>query len=270
MIGIEYAAQRWPLACAILLLVSTGAFAQSRPPPAGTSDLRPGQMALNGYWGTWKRFMATAGPGHPPELTNARDFAAAAAKLQPWAKTKYDQAVAADASGQFVPSNTTSCYPDWIAGSGIFDAYGIEILVERRQVTFLAEAGRSMRFVYIDQPHPRSLEPSWMGHSVGHWEGDTLVVDTIGFNERSALPFRVPMTPQMHVVERLRVVDGVLEDQAIFDDPGAFTGPFTVTTHFDRGTPYQEYICAENNHEGGVPTADGGRTKSDLPKDKAP
>jgi len=269
MIGIEYAAQRWPLACAILLLVSTGASAQSAP-PTGTFDLSSGQMALNGYWGTWKRFMATAGPGHPPELTNAKDFAAAATKLQPWAKTKYDQAVAADASGQFVPSNTTSCYPDWIAGSGIFDAYGIEILVERRQVTFLAEAGRSMRFVYIDQPHPRSLKPSWMGHSVGHWEGDTLVVDTIGFSERSALPFRVPMTPQMHVVERLRVVDGVLEDQAIFDDPGAFTGPFTVTTHFDRSTPYQEYICAENNHEGGVPTADGGRTKSDLPKDKAP
>jgi hypothetical protein len=270
MIRIETIACRLPAICALLLLATPATWAQGKSAATDSGTLSAGQLSLNGYWGTWKRFMAAVGPGHPPELTGAKDFALAATKLQPWAKAKYDSAVAADASGQYVPSNTTTCHPDWIAGSGIFDAYGIDILVEPRQVTFLSEAGRSMRFVYIDQPHPASLQSSWTGHSIGHWEGDTLVVDTIGFNDRSSLPFRVPMTPKMHVVERLRVVDGVLEDLAIFDDPGAFTEPFTVTTHFDRSKPFQEYICAENNHEGGVPTSDGTTTKSGLPKDKAP
>jgi hypothetical protein len=241
--------------------------AQARPRSSGEPNLNAGQMALNGYWGTWKRFLATTAGGKPPQQTNAQDFAVAATKLQPWAKAKRDKEVATDAAGQFVPSNTTTCYPDWIAGSGIFDAYGIEILIAPKQVTFLSEAGRATRFVYIGQTHPANLAPSWMGHSIGHWEGDTLVVDTIGFNDRASLPFRVPMSSQMHVVERLRVENDVLEDQAVFDDPGAFTAPFTVTTHFDRSKPYQEYICAENNHEGGVPTSTGATTKSDLPKD---
>jgi len=242
--------------------------AQSVPPFSGDSHLSSGQMALNGYWGTWRRFLATTAGGKPPQQTEAKEFAVAATTLQPWAKAKRDKEVAADAAGEFVPSNTTTCFPDWIAGSGIFDAYSLEILVEPKQVTFLSEAGRAMRFVYIGQTHPANLVPSWMGHSVGHWEGDTLVVDTVGFNDRASLPFRVPMTSKMHVVERLRVEDNVLEDQAVFDDPAAFTGPFTVTTQFDRSKPYQEYICAENNHEGGVPTSTGGTIKSDLPKDK--
>jgi hypothetical protein len=270
MIGIEHVLRRSAAICTILILSTSATWAQDKTAAPVGSSHSAAQMSLNGYWGTWKRFLATMSPGHPPEQTESKDFARAATKLQPWAKAKYDKAVAADASGQFVPSNTTTCFPDWIAGSGIFDAYGMDIVVEPRQVTFLAEAGRSMRFVYIDQPHPASLRPSWTGHSVGHWEGDTLVVDTIGFNEGSSLPFRIPMTPKMHIVERLRVVDGVLEDEAVFDDPGAFTEPFTVTTHFDRGKPFQEYICAENNHEGGVPTSDGSTTKSDLPKDKPP
>ena len=65
------------------------------------------------------------------------------------------------------------------------------------------------------------------------------------------------MTSKMHVVEQLHVVNGVLEDHATYDDPGAFTAPFTVDLKFDRSEAFQEYICAENNREGGVPTATG-------------
>ena len=158
------------------------------------------------------------------------------------------------------------CLPEAVAGTTIVDAYSIAILVEPRQLTWLTEAGHSMRFTYIGQPHPTRLEPSWLGHSIGYWDGDTLVVDTAGFNGRNSLLFRIPMSDQLHVVERIRVVDGVLEDQARFDDPGAFTEPFTITTQFDRSEPYQEYICAENNHEGGAPTASGKPTPFTLPR----
>jgi hypothetical protein len=144
-------------------------------------------------------------------------------------------------------------------------AYGIEIIVEPKQVTFLYEENRTLRLAYIDQKHPPDLKPSWLGHSIGRWEGDVLVVDSVGFNDRNMLVEGIPVTDKLHVVQRLRVVEGRLEDSATFEDAGAFTAPFTVVSRFEHGEPFQEYICAENNKEGGVPTATGASTPYRLP-----
>ena len=124
------------------------------------------RMALNGYWGTWKSFLAGAAGGHKPMLAGSKDLEVAATHLQPWAKARYDAAMAREKSGKFVANNTNKCYPTDIAGVPLVDAYSVEILVEPRVVAFLAEGGRTIRLIRIGGHHPEALTPSWMGDSV--------------------------------------------------------------------------------------------------------
>ena len=120
-------------------------------------------------------------------------------------------------------------------------------------IFFLFEAD-SYRQIFIDgRPHPApdALNPSWYGHSVGRWEGDTLVVDTVGFNERTWFDYGGhPHTERLHVVERwTRREFGTLENQVTIDDPGAYARPFSATfrARLLPGIDLMEYICSENN-----------------------
>ena len=92
---------------------------------------------------------------------------------------------------------------------------------------------------------------SYLGHSVGHWEGDTLVVDSLGFNEATWLDRAGhPHTDQLHVTERIsRPVKNTLHFEATVDDPGAYTKPWTFAWDIPwrAGQELQEYICQENN-----------------------
>jgi hypothetical protein len=235
----------------LMLLGASAAWAAAPPTPTAR------QMALNGYW---------RGPPGRPGAGPADDIIA---RMQPWVAAERARFQSAEAAGKYVPWPISNCMPAVIPGTGVpgGPAYAIEILVEARQVTLLYELDHNMRIVHIGRGHPARLAPSWAGDSVGHWEGDTLVVDTVGFNDKNVFTRGIPISPRMHVVQRLRVVDGMLEDQATFDDPGAFTAPFTMTNRFGRSAPFQEYICAENNGEGGVPTSTGKITASDVPND---
>ena len=218
------------------------------------------------------------GPGGPPGPGGPRGpgdrgppvdtlSAVAAPFLQPAAAAFRDKYRAAEAAGQQQRTPNNLCIPSAVPGTGVpgGPAYGMAIQVEPRVVTFLYEENRTARFVYIGQEHPAEPGQTWLAHSIGRWEGDTLVVDTVGFNDKNLLTEGMPMSHKLHVVQRLRMVNGKLEDKATFDDPATFTGPFTVTNLFEPGEPFQEYICAENNNEGGVPTATGAPTASGMP-----
>ena len=107
------------------------------------------------------------------------------------------------------------------------------------------------RFIHMDAEHPPDLEPNYYGHSIGHWEGGTLVVDTIGISDNTWTDrFGTPHTDQIHVVERTRLVDGgnTIRVDFTVEDPGAFTTPWSafVTYHPEDGI-YSEQACAENN-----------------------
>jgi hypothetical protein len=248
---------RGALAMFIFALGAPAAWSADQP----VSDPVSARMALNGYWR----------PPHgtpPPQGGGGGPMAPVAAKLQPWAATERAKSQAAEAAGEFVATPDSNCMPSAVPGTGVpgGSAYAIEILVEPKQVTFLYEENRMMRFVYIDETHPVGPAAGWLGDSSGHWEGDTLVIDTVGFNDKNIVARGIPMSAKMHIVQRLRVVDGVLEDRATFDDPGAFTGPFELTNRFERGVPFQEYVCQENNQEGGFPTSTGERTDSQVSK----
>jgi hypothetical protein len=135
--------------------------------------------------------------------------------------------------------------------------YPAEILQlpqEQRIVMIFEGATHIWREIYMDgRAHPAGddLNPTYLGHSVGRWDGDTLVIDVVGFNENSWLDyFGHPHTDQLHVVERFTRPDkNTLHYQATVDDRGAYTRPFTLAWDipWDSSGELQEYVCQENN-----------------------
>jgi hypothetical protein len=130
-------------------------------------------------------------------------------------------------------------------------------LPEQKRVIMIFEGGTHIwREIYMDgREHPKGdeLNPTYLGHSVGHYEdnGQTLVVDVVGFNENSWLDyFGHPHTDKMHVIEKFtRPNKNTLHYQATVDDPGAYTKPFTMAWDipWNATSELSEYICQENN-----------------------
>lgn len=111
------------------------------------------------------------------------------------------------------------------------------------------------RQIYLDgRKHPEESLSPFVGHSVGTWDGDTLVVDTVGFNDKTWLdPLGHPHTEKMHLVERFRRKDlGHLEVEYTIDDPGAYKKPWTIKKATELAGPDEEvgqYVCTENNRD---------------------
>ena len=120
---------------------------------------------------------------------------------------------------------------------------------------FLFEGNiHSFRQIFVDgREHPDDLDPTWYGHSIGHWEGDTLVVDSVGFNEEFWFDFLGhPHTEQLRTIERYtRTSYGTLENVTTVIDPGAYEKPFTIKfeARLRPGWELMEYICNENNQD---------------------
>ncbi len=136
--------------------------------------------------------------------------------------------------------------------------YPMEVIQqpEHKRIIMIFEGGTHVwREIYMDgRPHAKGEAikgETWLGDSVGRWEGDTLVVDMVGFNEGTWLDyFGHPHTNQLHVTERFtRPNKGTLHYEATIDDPGAYTRPWTVAWDIPwrEGQELQEYICQENN-----------------------
>ena len=174
--------------------------------------------------------------------------------LQPWAAEVVRAHAESEHAGKPVRSAKETCWP-----------MGVPYILELNLRAQIIDAGKEIVFLYeqLMQPriarlnvaHPADLKPSWYGDSVGHWEGDTLAVDTVGLDKRSWVDgFGTPHTDQLHVVERyhLRNPD-TLEVSFTVDDPGAFTTPWSAIAIYrkDRSTSesYSEVVCAENNRD---------------------
>lgn len=134
----------------------------------------------------------------------------------------------------------------------IGEPYPIQIVQNATEVVILYEAGEYYRVIPTDgRGHPKDLDPTWMGNSVGYWDGDTLVVDAIGFNDKVSVgDYR--HTTAYHVVERFqRTSYDTLKYSATIDDPNVFAAPWTEVGTFTLHPEWylQEYICDENNHD---------------------
>jgi len=176
-----------------------------------------------------------------------------AAKLEnvpflPWAKAVYDNRQ----KNELEPH--TRCKPSGVARQ-FMTPYGVEF-------TDLPEIGRiyifdvggphTYRTIYMDgRGHPDTVAPSNYGHSIGWWEGDTLVVDTIGYNEDFWLDRRgLPHTEQLHTIERFTRTDkNTIQYKLTIDDPGAYTKPFDggFNLRYNENQELFEYVCQQND-----------------------
>jgi hypothetical protein len=222
----------------VLWLISTViAFGQTKPPankPAPrTSDGKPD---LNGLWG--------------PDRTFIYDISSALKKgdtlpLQPWAEQLAAKRMSKD-------DPEANCLP---GGVPRMAPYPWKIVQQPKLIVLLFEGNiHSYRQIFMDgRAHPADPDPTWYGHSVGKWDGDTLVVDSVGFNDKFWFDFAGhPHTDKLHVTERYRRPDySHLEFEVVIDDPGAYTKPFTMYGHSPlmEDAELMEYVCNENNQD---------------------
>jgi hypothetical protein len=134
--------------------------------------------------------------------------------------------------------------------------YGAELVeLPEAKVAYIFDIGgpHTYRTIYMDgRKHPAKLTPSFYGHSIGWWEGDTLVVDSVGFNEDFWIDRgQIPHTTQLHLIEKYtRTALDTMKYELTVDDPGAYTSTFTGTStlRWESGTELFEYICQQENY----------------------
>lgn len=250
------------LAC-ILVLSGCTSSQKSAPAPSPSNASR-----LTGVWVAVGTFEDPAGP---PPWSNT-----------PWPSNPSFTEWGAEQSRKLADiKNVVPCQP----GGPIFamqdvGIFPIEILEASDRIVIKPENSALPRRVFTDgRGHPDDLEPSWMGHSIGHWEGDVLVVDTIGTSGRSrgmngvgsnarvsrddSKP-RLPTSDQLHLVERIRLVaDGeILEDEMTITDPKAYSEPIVIKHYWQHRPDIDvlEYVCNERPRDSGdvIQTKEGG------------
>lgn len=144
----------------------------------------------------------------------------------------------------------TRCLPQGFPVPGATAPFITKFVQTPSLLVMLFEDAPGFRQVFLDgRSHPPDPNPSWLGHSVGRWEEETLVVDTVGFNDRSWIPRAYPHTEQLRTTERYRRPEyGRLEIQVVFDDPGAFARPWTrnLIWYLAPQEELIEFVC-ENN-----------------------
>jgi hypothetical protein len=189
--------------------------------------------------------------------------------LKPWVKEHMKKDNEEVLAGKPAFTARSSCMPAGVPG---FMAYGggdepIYFAQTPKMILMIYQGNQEVRRIYLDVPHSENPKPSWYGESVGHYEGDTLVIDTIGQHAKSFVDvYRTPHTEKLHVVERWRIVEGGKMMEATFtvDDPDAFYEPWTGMRRYRRvDREITETICAENNQhlfDYHIPVAD----KSDF------
>jgi len=228
-----------PLGRALLLLfVVMASHAHAQTPPD-----------LSGAWAPYR-----GGRGADPKL-NPPPPTPIVLKA-PYAKP-YDERRAAEADaikrGEPLGTAAVQCVPYGFPRMMAVASYPAEIIQRPSQITIVTEAFSEVRRVYMNQPQQPidEVPPGYYGHSVGKWEGDTLVIDTVGIKE-SVLGYQnTPHSSQMRITERIRLVTpDMLHDQITVEDPVVLEKPFTYTLAYRRMPDYKmvEFVC-ENNRE---------------------
>jgi hypothetical protein len=174
--------------------------------------------------------------------------------LKPWAQEamrKYNRDVL---NGHRAFSAQSRCWPGGGPGQLLVPAEPVYFVQTPKEVWIIWQRDHMVRRVYLNRDHSKNPKLSWLGESVGHYDNDELVIDTVGFLDKQEFDFvdnwRTPHTKDMHVVERWKVIDSGKAIQATItvDDPGTFNAPWSGTAQWRKvENPIIESVCAENN-----------------------
>jgi hypothetical protein len=171
--------------------------------------------------------------------------------IKPWAKEIMKRENDKALSGAMPFSARASCLPMGVPAFVQNVVEPIHFVQTSKEVIMIFSGDAQVRHVYLDVAHSANVKPSWYGESVGRYEGDTLVVDTIGMNDKTFIDnFRTPHSQKLHVVERYKLVDGGKTLQVTFriEDPDTFFQPWSAVAKLRRvQVPMHEEACAENN-----------------------
>lgn len=211
-----------------------------------------GSASVPDITGSWERYGAF-GRGGRGQQDPLRPPPATQPALKPdymkeW-QDKVRAAREADARGEPLATNAVLCLPEGMPAM-MGATFPMEILQSRGQVTVIEEAYTQVRRIHLDQRQKRieDVEPGFYGHSVGHWEGDTLVVDTVGVKQNVRYQ-NVPHSAQMRIRERIHHVSpDVLWNEVTVEDPVTLEKPWTFTFAYRRMPDYSllEYVCEDN------------------------
>jgi hypothetical protein len=280
------------LLISVVLLMASAAFGQGRGGRGGAApDTRPAPRWPDGHinlgavpgseQGLWDatptsiplaRADAASDFGlFAADMSEPTDpFLAAKPKLsqipfQPWARSVFAARV------QTRQEPYTRCKPSSGARQ-VATAYGTQLLeMPELKRFYIIETGgaHSFRTVFMDgRTHPANLSPSSRGHSIGRWEGDTLVVDTVGFNEKVWIDnLGMPTTEKLHTIEKFtRTNYSTLKYEITIDDMGAYTAPWTSGFYFRWGAGESfEFVCQENNKAPELIMGDDGMAVAPVP-----
>ena len=234
---------------AVALLATSGVQAQRRgfgedAPPAGPSPVNAdGRVILDGLrpgtTGVWTPMFGIFDPVAPLETV----------PFQPWSAKLYDDRQAHELEPH------ARCKASG-ASRQFLTPYGVEIVeIPELERLFIFDIGgpHTFRTVYMDgRSHPADLQPTNYGHSVGWWDGDTLVIDTVGYNEDFWFGRRgLPHTEALHTVERLTRIDERQTEYVLeITDPNVYTDTFTggFNLRWNEGTELFEYVCQQANY----------------------
>lgn len=236
-------------AFAVILLgamASTATLAADSPAPKtsvqGTSWSSIAQLPdWGGVWELdWRSFNGSSAAGEAsPKLT--AEYAARLAKYQE-----------AQKRAEVQQAETANCVPPGMPAI-MAQPFPIEFLFTPGKVTIAIEAYSQMRRIFTDgRSHPEDPDPTFQGHSIGHWEGNTLVVDTVAVLPVTNLAPGVEHSDKLRIEERMRLVsDDTLEIRNTFRDPEALVEPLTLVRNYKRHRDWdiKEYICAQNNRD---------------------
>jgi len=157
--------------------------------------------------------------------------------LQPWVRDELRKANERALSGRAAYTPKERCWPIGVPGFLLYPVFPVYFVQTPKEVVMIWAEDHQVRHIYLNQRHSARVVPSWFGESVGRYEGDTLVVDTVGLNARTFVDnYRTPHTDKLHVVERFRMIDGgkTLEAKVHVEDPGAFTTPWDAIQRYRR------------------------------------
>jgi len=223
--------KQWFVAAVISVVALAQLNARAQGSPTNIPDIT----------GSWERARDASIPAQPQPPLKAQ-------YLKDW-QARQQAAREASAKGKPIAERVVMCLPDGMPGmmSGPFP---MEVLQSKGQVTIIQEAYTQVRRILLDRPQKAvdDVEPGFYGHSVGHWDGGTLIVDTVGVREDVGYQ-NVPHSKEMHIKERISLgANGLLRDEITIEDPAVLEKPWTFTFGYRRMSDYQllEYVCEDN------------------------